>query len=259
MPYKIKGKCIYKKDTDSKIGCTKRDVKKYLNALHANVDENRLLIKSILRNNLAKVHKRNRFINESHVNGKTIINVDIQPEYAAHISFNINNWVQFINSSINDNRLVFLFNGEDTLGMINEMDYKMWLMELGIEEEVIEESIFYDKGYAFFRYCMDSGIDENSVADLVKFMIKHDINDSRMLDSDMWNLFMEETNNSIADVRDLLENADDMISIPDLMDFIGNYNNIILLGGGVNECLKEVEIALIALNKPFNIFGEFTY
>ena len=39
MPYKIKGKCIYKKDTGKKVGCTKGSVKKYMKALHANVEE----------------------------------------------------------------------------------------------------------------------------------------------------------------------------------------------------------------------------
>jgi len=39
MPYKVKGKCIFKKDGGAKVGCTKGDVNKYLAALHANADE----------------------------------------------------------------------------------------------------------------------------------------------------------------------------------------------------------------------------
>ena len=39
MPYRVKGKCIYKKDTGKKVGCTKGPVKKYLAALHANVPD----------------------------------------------------------------------------------------------------------------------------------------------------------------------------------------------------------------------------
>jgi hypothetical protein len=39
MPYKIKGKCIYKKNTGKKVGCTKGSVKKYMKALHANINE----------------------------------------------------------------------------------------------------------------------------------------------------------------------------------------------------------------------------
>ena len=40
MPYKVKGKCVYKKDGGAKVGCTKGSVDKYLAALHANANEN---------------------------------------------------------------------------------------------------------------------------------------------------------------------------------------------------------------------------
>lgn len=43
MPYKVKGKCVYKKDDNTKVGCTKGSVDKYLAALHANVDESNTL------------------------------------------------------------------------------------------------------------------------------------------------------------------------------------------------------------------------
>ena len=225
----------------------------------SDVTENtKSLIKRLIRENMGNPKKK-RMLHESSVNGKTIINVDIQPEYQKWITFDLSEWAEFINESSQTNRIVFLYNGEDTLGMVSLGDYKMWLMDLGIGENIVETSIFYDKGYAFFRYCMDNSIDENDVAQLVRFMVSHNINDSREIDEEMWNQFMELTDNSIEDIRGLLENADDMISIPDLMDFLGQFSNIVLTGGGINECLKEVEIALLSLNKPFNILSEFTY
>lgn len=222
-------------------------------------ESGRPLIKRLLKENFNRLAKKKRTLNESVVSNKCIINVDIQPEYQSAITFNINKWVNFLNTSYESNIIVFLFNGEDTLGMVSEGDYRMWLMELGVDEEVIDNAIFYDKGYAFFRYCMDSGIDEQNIADLVRFMVRHDINDSRMIDANMWETYMSETHHDQTEVRELLESAGDMISIPDLMDFLKHYNNIVLTGGGVNECLKEVEIALLALNKPFNILAQFTY
>ena len=40
MPYTRKGKCVYKKDTGKKVGCSKstEKAKKYIKALHANVE-----------------------------------------------------------------------------------------------------------------------------------------------------------------------------------------------------------------------------
>lgn len=203
--------------------------------------------------------KQSRFISESEYRGKTIINVDIQPEYENYLGFNKYEWAKFINENAESNKIVFLYNGKDTMDMVSEQSYMGWLFDVGIEEDVIYNATFYDKGYAFFRYCMDNSIDEDNIVDLVKFMIRHNINDSREIDNDMWNTYMDETNHNQEDVRDLMENSEDMISIPELMDFLVNYSNIVLLGGGINECLKEVEIALLSLDKNYNIFNKFTF
>lgn len=219
-------------------------------------------IKKIIKeeiHNITKSKRRGSIINEEKYNSKTIINVDIQPEYESAISFRLGDWVKFINQNAAQNNIIFLYNGADTLGMISEGEYINWLYELGIDGDVINNSTMYDKGYAFFRYCMDSGIDDDAIVDLVKYMISNNINDSRDIDEDMWNQFMEETNHTRDDVRDLLEFAGDMINIPDLMDFLKRYSNIVLTGGGINECLKEVEIALMALDKNYTVNSKFTY
>lgn len=39
MPYTVKGKCVYKRESGEKVGCTKGSVNKYLAALHANANE----------------------------------------------------------------------------------------------------------------------------------------------------------------------------------------------------------------------------
>ncbi len=145
------------------------------------------------------------------------------------------------------------------MAMVSEGEYKEWLYNLGVGYDVIDGAKFYDKGYAFFRYCMDSNIEEDNIADLVRFMSKHEINDSRDIDSDMWGQYMGETGHDQDDVRELLENASDCINIPELMEFLEHYHNIVLTGGGINECLKEVEIALLAMEKPFNIISRYTY
>ena len=221
------------------------------------------LLKESLRKKLIEYKniskKQSRILTEATINGKTIINVDIQPEYQSYISFNLNQWVKFLNQSTENNNIIFLYNGQDTLGMVSESEYIDWLFDLGIDEEVIDNATFFDKGYAFFRYCMDNSIDEDAIVDLIKYMVTNDINDSRDIDEEMWNDFMNTTDHSRQDVRDLLENAGDLINIPELMEFLHNKNNITLTGGGINECLKEVELALMALDKPYSIISKFTY
>ena len=195
------------------------------------------------------------------VGGANLITVDVQPEYQDYLSFNLQNYLQFLNENIeNLNSLTFLYNGNDTLGMVSEQDFQYWLIENGFEEENLYDARYYDKGYAFFRYCMDEGIDDDEIVSLIQFMIRHNINDSRDIDKQMWIDFMTETSADQSDVKDLLEIASDMINIPDLMDFLKNYGGkIILTGGGINECLKEVEIALMVLKKPYNVLTQYTY
>jgi hypothetical protein len=189
--------------------------------------------------------------------GMHFVAVDIQEDYESGFGFRIGDFTEFINQNHESfNRLTFLFNGPD-LGFPDENEYKYWLLENGLDEDVLDHATFYDKGYAFFRFCMDEGIDEAQIVNLIKFMMKYDINDSRDMDEDKWKLFISLHGDE--DIKDLLQHAGDMINIPELMSELQNYSNIVLTGGGIDECLKEVEIALDALGKPYRTFSQFTY
>lgn len=194
------------------------------------------------------------------LSGKTLINVDIQPEYESGFSFG-GEWATFLNRNFMDvNDCVFLYNGRETLDMVTEDDYKFWLYEQGVNEEVVDGSMFYDKGYAFFRYCMDSDVNEDATVNFVRFMYENDIRDSRDLDRSMWAKYLRQYRRlDKKEVYELLKESGDCVNIPDLMDYLKRFNNIVLTGGGINQCLKEVEIALRALNKSYTIIQRFTY
>jgi hypothetical protein len=191
------------------------------------------------------------------VGGKHLVVVDIQPEYSSYISF-LSNFIDFLNENYdNVSRITFLYNGYDTMGMVNENEYQMWWLENGLDESVLDVARFYDKGYAFFRYCMDEGVDVDKIVGLIKLMVREGVNDSRDLDEEFWDKFISEYGHE--DVRELLEYSDDCVNIPDLMDELSNYKNIILCGGGINQCLKEVEIALMSLDKNYSVLTKYTY
>ena len=198
-------------------------------------------------------------LNENKHLGKTFVSVDIQPEYEKAFGFGIEDYCSFLNELESD-KLVFLYNGYDTLDMIRKEDYRYWFLENGLSEEVLDTARFYDKGYAFFRYCMDNSLEDETVANFVRFMYNNDVRDSRDMTRDMWAKYLREYR--LRDrkvVYELLRDSGDCVHIPDLMDYVKQLNNIVLTGGGVNECLKEVEIALMALNKPYQVEHKFTY
>lgn len=213
---------------------------------------------------LLKENQKNRMLEMaglSTVQGANLISVDIQPEYQNALDFNLHDYLNFLNDNIeNMNSLTFLYNGEDTMAMVSENEYKYWLVDNGFDEENLNYCRFYDKGYAFFRYCMDEGIDEEDIVVFIQYMLNNNINDSRDITTEVWNDFVQHINANNSEIRNLLENADDMLNIPELMNYLRNYGGkIVLTGGGINECLKEVEIALLALNKPYNVLTEYTY
>jgi hypothetical protein len=204
-----------------------------------------------------KLMKESRIVEADSFKGKDIISVDIQKEYQSYFTFYPGDWGRFLTKNWEGNNIVFLYNGE-SMGMTNEGGYKDWLLNY-INYELLDDATYYDKGYAYFRFCMDEGIDDKATVDLIKYMIKHNIKYSREIDKEMWEGFMKETGHTRQEVRDLLEIAEDMIWVPEVMEEMKKYNNPLLMGGGINECLREVELALMALNKPYKIYKKFTY
>lgn len=228
---------------------------KRLYAYYTSVKE-KLLNKGIDRLQ-QKTLNESDILNENAI-GRHLIVVDVQPEYAPYMNKMQYDLFQYINTHIIELAgLTFLYNGEDTLGMVSENDYRMWLVENGLDEDIAYEATLYDKGYAFFRNCMDRGGDDEELVNLVRFMRRNDINDSRELDQEFWEAFIEQYGSE--NIRELMEDSEDCINIPDLMDFIDKFNNIVLVGGGINECLKEVELALDALDKNYETWNKFTY
>jgi hypothetical protein len=83
MPYKIKGRCIYRKDTGKKVGCTKGSVKKYMAALHTNVVEstNSTIVASALE------FKGVFTLNESTQHKMLIYKIKAEPNVDMFVSF----------------------------------------------------------------------------------------------------------------------------------------------------------------------------
>lgn len=186
---------------------------------------------------------------------RILISVDIQPEYQSSFSFKMHHFVNWLESVAHEyNRIIFLFNGPD-LGFPSEGEYIQWLFENDVSEELLNKIQFFDKGYAFFRNAIDAGLDENEIVKLIQYMVKNHINDSRDIDEDAWHqIGLDDA------LIDHMKGSEDALFIPDVLSFLTKVNgHIDLVGGGVSECLKEVELCLRALNKPFNLINEWTY
>jgi len=187
----------------------------------------------------------------------SLVVVDIQPEYESNTPFDIGD---ILRSAAEDySRVLFLFNGEDTLGMVSESALKNFYLEkLDYDEEVFDEllskSEFFDKGYGFFRDVMDSDVcfDRNQVVKIVKYMIGKDIQDIRDLE--------EEDIEAIGVSELLFDDLEDYgFWVPDLSDELPKWSGSDLAGGARNECMAEVEILGVAQGLSFNHVDQFIY
>lgn len=181
---------------------------------------------------------------------KVLVVVDIQPDYFPYFkNLNFKELKKYITSF---EKVFFLYNGEKTVGELSKAEYYFWLLDtLKLEERFLDKATFLDKGYGFFRSFMDLGISENDLINLGKYMYKNNINDTRLLDTIPIEIEDPEK------LKELMET--DSLSIPDFIDHLNYREDIVLIGGGVNECLKEVAYCFDIINKRYQINSKFTY
>lgn len=188
----------------------------------------------------------------------SLIIVDVQPEYRGHVGFDVGEMLQ--NALENYSKILVLWNGPE-LSMSSRDDligyYHQSFLEVGGTDEdfeaLLDKCAFYDKGYGFFRDLMDHPcFDEDSIVDIVRYMLDKDVRDIREL--------TPEDVEAIG-VSDLL--VEDLESygfyVPDLKDILPRWGGSDICGGSVDECLAEVEILARALGLRFKHLSGFTY
>lgn len=155
--------------------------------------------------------------------------------------------------------VLVLFNGDTHFGppFPTEDELREWYFLQGAES--LAEADFFDKGYAFFRGCMDEGFSHDAIVPIVAYMYKNRIFDSRDLDfealrdagvSAEWDEFLIQ----------FLEDEREMLFVTELMSEMAPLSEpVAVVGGAREECLAEVLIALEALGKEYVVIEELTY
>jgi hypothetical protein len=190
--------------------------------------------------------------------GRDLIIIDIQRAYADSCEYLVDDMIEYLDE--NDfNSVLYLYNGEE-LGFGNfQEEVSSWIYDITEDENIyeqIDQIEDFDKGYGFFRAAMDSmdGNDTDDIVGLIKYMIDNDINDSRDI---------EDENGDTVDIYSKFGvsglDSGDMVSIPDVIDTLKYKNNPILIGGGRDECLAEIEILLQTLDIDYDLYEPLVY
>lgn len=184
--------------------------------------------------------------------GNNLIICDIQPDYAVSQSL----LPKLIKKIKNFNNILWLYVGKDTIGTDDENSIKNWIYEyFDYNDSVIEmldsKNIeWFDKGYAFIRDVMDSGvIDDSQILKTIRYMTKIGKYDLRDLeDKDLKTLGIT------------FSPDDYSFYIPtDLIDFLKKYKTGHIVGGGKDECLKEVLYFTKAFKLGYKVDANIIY
>lgn len=187
-----------------------------------------------------------KYLNEKKSNN--VISVDIQPMYENFINFNLGNFFEWLSKQ---KKVLYLYNGPETVGVDREEEIMDWMLDYDFPEEKFDDIYFYDKGYGFFRSWMDMEIDNDKLQKVIRYMVNNRIWDSR-------DIPREEAEKILDDDMSFYDS--DMISIPDIpLNILKKFSKSYLVGGGRDECLEEIQILMNAFNIKYTTVRKYIY
>jgi len=190
---------------------------------------------------------------------RSIIVVDVQPAYSGiydgdenPIFEKIINFCQQSSGKI----LMFVNAEEDQLTTDTIEDIKIYWEDSGFDDWNRVEIV--DKGYGFLRGWMDNQVSDRSIIKALREMYRLRISDSReIVDSfdevssqEKWIEILNDPN---------IPSHDPLLVFPKSIGKLKEYQNSLLVGGGRNECLREVELIMNAFNIKYKRVDDLIY
>jgi hypothetical protein len=206
------------------------------------------------------------FITES--SNTNLLIVDVQPEYdsaSRHILSGVQNMIAKSNAKIvvvyND------FGGGDSADDVfnylaghdaeydgyeydDELDDYVPMQPSALEQK-LQRAEFIHKEYGFLRGFMDTGISDNVIIEAVRAMYSQNVSDSRDLDLSLLSQQAQQE----------LENTGENIGVQDWVSIrmLKALSPFYMMGGGREECLREIELICHAFNIKFKRIDSLTY
>lgn len=185
-----------------------------------------------------------------------VVVVDVQPEYSGindgAESQVFQDIIDFVGKQTGN--VLLLCNAEDQgLSSDTVADIQLYWEDSGFDPVNWNRVDIIDKGYGYLRSFMDQGISDRSIIKLIREMYQHKVTDSRELSVDTLKQCVG------SEYQDWMEDSDaisvEWLSVAKLKQF----NNCYLIGGGREECLKEVALLMNAFNIKYKLINELIY
>jgi hypothetical protein len=198
-----------------------------------------------------------------------VICVDVQPAYERYAPELFPKIVQFVK---NQTGPVLMFVNAERDGMTDDtiQDVVYWWEEAGgleydeNEDEYVSDINWnrfeiVDKGYGWFRNWIDQGVQPKFIIQLIRYMYQRGLNDVRQ-DTDGVRQYMTQNpmGGQVIEWQDWMEDEPFVVnwtSVAQLKRFNGAY----LVGGGRQECLREIELLMNAFNIGYKRIDSLVY
>lgn len=190
-------------------------------------------------------------------NNPFLMVIDIQPSYHPGSHHVVPDIIEKLNNT--KQQIIYFFVGKE-FDLDSKEDVIFYLLENGLDENKINEIKFMEKTYGYYRAWMDSGVPEDVIVRAIQIMDKESIQDCRDFSDDHWSFILAE-NKDYLDKYTLEDNPIHSLSLDIDVNFLKlpEINNVELIGGGRQECLKELELYLKAIGKSFVVNEKLCY
>jgi len=198
-----------------------------------------------------------------------VIVVDVQPEYCGDNNV-CQRVVDFVNKQTGP---VLMFVNAEDQGMTGDTIESIrtwweeaagaeWDEDSGTYSEAVDWGRFkiVDKGYGYFRSWMDSNISPATIIKVIRLLYQNKLDDSRLLFGG------EDSDDYAINMQALVGNEFDdwMLSDPIIVNWtsvaqLKRFNGAYIVGGGRNECLREVELLMNAFNIRYKRIDSLVY
>ncbi len=199
----------------------------------------------------------------------SVIVVDVQPAYSRGNERLFEGIIRFVN---NQTGAVLMFvNAEQDMMTDDTVDdiKAYWEDTIRGEKVDLEENPhpinwsrfqIVDKGYGYFRSWIDQGISDRTIIKTIRLMYQNKVNDSRELfGGELSDGYAEKFEQFVGPEFEHWMLSDGITvnwtSVAQLKRFSGSY----IVGGGRNECLREVELLMNAFNIKYRRISSMVY
>ena len=194
-------------------------------------------------------------LNESQ--STNVLVCDVQPGYKHHAKKISRKLCRFLNKQTG--RIVIMYNGTES-GQTDDTEYEVYeyLMKNGLSPKIAQSAEYVEKEYGFLRSWMDQNVPPRIIIKIIRAMVMNQLVDGRDLD----NIDEILDDNDIATLDSLnFDWREESIYLPGFLDvaLLKNLSPFYLVGGGRNECLKEIELICNAFNIKYKRIDSLIY